>query len=33
MIIKSFNKEGEAINTKDVLLENEYVYKIIKKYL
>lgn len=33
MIIKSFNKDGEEIKTKDILLKNEFVYKIIKKYL
>ena len=33
MNIKSFNKDGDMINTKDILLDNEYVYKIIKKYL
>ena len=33
MTIRSFNKAGNIINTKDILLDNEYVYKIIKKYL
>ena len=30
MIVKSFNKEKEEINTKNIVLQNEYVYKLIK---
>ena len=33
MTIKSFNKNGEKINTKEIILKNEFIYKIIKKYL
>ena len=33
MILKSFNKDNKEIITKDIIINNEYVYKIIKKYL
>ena len=33
MIVKSFNKEKEEIITKDIIINSDYVYKIIKKYL
>ena len=33
MIVSSYNKNGEEIKTKDIILENENVYKILKKYI
>ena len=33
MNVTSFNKQGEPIKTKEVVLDNENVYRIIKKYI
>ena len=33
MCVTSFNKQGEEIKTKDVVLNNENVYKILRKYI
>lgn len=33
MKVTSYNKNGEQIKTKDVVLTNENVYKILKKYI
>ena len=33
MTLKSFNKDNKEIITKDIIIDSEYVYKIIKKYL
>lgn len=33
MNVTSFNKEGEQIKTKEVVLKNDNVYKILKKYI
>ena len=33
MSVKSFKKDGSEIITKEIILDNEFVYKIIKKYL
>ncbi len=33
MNVTSFNKQGEKIKPKEVVLKNENVYKIIKKYI
>lgn len=33
MKIKSYNKAGEEIKTSEIVLLNENVYRIIKKYI
>ena len=33
MKVTSYNKKGEQISTKDVVLLNDNVYKILKKYI
>lgn len=33
MKVRSFNKNGEEINMKDIVLQNENVYKILRKYI
>lgn len=33
MKVRSFNKNGLEINMKDIVLDNENVYKILKKYI
>ena len=33
MFVKSYDKNGNEIKTKDIILKNDNVYKIIKKYV
>lgn len=33
MRVTSYNKNGEQITTKDMVLMNDNVYKILKKYI
>ena len=33
MCVKSYNRSGEQIKTKDVVLKNDNVYKILRKYI
>lgn len=33
MRVTSYNKNGEEIKTKDIVLDNENVYKILRKYI
>ncbi len=33
MRVTSYNKNGEEIKTKDIVLLNDNVYKILKKYI
>ena len=33
MKVTSYNKNGEEINTKNMVLDNENVYKILRKYI
>lgn len=33
MRVTSYNKNGEQIQTKDIVLINDNVYKILKKYI
>lgn len=33
MKVRSFNKKGEEIQMKDIVLENENIYKILRKYI
>lgn len=33
MKVTSYNKNGEEVNTKDLMLLNENVYKILKRYI
>ena len=33
MRVTSYNKNGEEIKTKDVVISNDNVYKILKKYI
>lgn len=33
MRVTSYNKKGEQIKTKDIVLLNDNVYKILKKYI
>ena len=33
MKVTSYNKKGEKVETKDLVLKNEKVYEILRKYL
>ena len=33
MKVTSYNKKGEKVKTKDLVLKNEKVYEILRKYL
>lgn len=33
MCVRSFDKNGIEINSKDVIIKNDNIYKILKKYI